>query len=68
MAGLPELPANYARYLADRDEKFIETVRPVLQQSASEGLHGVHVRQAPDEVQAYVDDTVPFGEVVEEIG
>ncbi|OMH24482.1 hypothetical protein BKD30_08430 [Tersicoccus phoenicis] len=64
----PQLPAAYTRYLSGRDEKFIETVRPALQQSAADGLYGVRVRRAPDEVQAHVDSTVPFGEIAEDLG
>jgi hypothetical protein len=61
------LPASYEAYLAGKDERFADMVRPVLQQSAADKLHGVHVVVGPREMQAHLDDRLPFGQIVEDI-
>lgn len=64
-----QLPASYQEYLAGKSESFINTVRPILMQSAAEKLHGVRVLYNPGPTghQAHLDDTIPFGTVVEDI-
>ncbi|MGN8131457.1 hypothetical protein [Paenarthrobacter sp. 22069] len=62
-----ELPASYKEYLADKSEHFVDTVRPVLMQSAADRLHGVRVVNNPSGHQAHLDDTLPFGVVLEDI-
>ena len=62
-----ELPASYKEYLADKSEHFVDTVRPVLMQSAADRLHGVSVVNNPSGHQAHLDDTLPFGVVLEDI-
>lgn len=62
-----QLPASYEAYLYGKSADIAATVRPVLQQSAAEGTHGVHVVVTPDEVQAYADPTIAFGEIREEV-
>ncbi|MGN6406466.1 MULTISPECIES: choline/carnitine O-acyltransferase [Sinomonas] len=65
---MSELPASYRKYLEGRTRDFIETVRPVLQQSAAEAEHGVRVvLNEPHTLQALIDDSIPFGEVVEDV-
>lgn len=62
------LPAGYAKYLEGRNPDFIETVRPVLLQSAADGLHGVRiVVNEPHALQALIDDRIPFGTIVEDV-
>jgi hypothetical protein len=64
-----QLPASYQEYLAGKSESFINTVRPVLMQSAADKLHGVKVsyNHGPTGHQAHVDESIPFGTVVEDI-
>lgn len=64
-----ELPASYKEFLADKSQLFIDTVRPVLMQSAADKLHGVRVVYNPGSTghQAHLDDSIPFGVVVEDI-
>jgi hypothetical protein len=64
-----QLPASYQEYLAGKSESFINTVRPILMQSAADKLHGVRVLYNPGPTghQAHLDDTIPFGTVVEDI-
>ncbi|WP_415855866.1 hypothetical protein [Sinomonas sp. G460-2] len=62
-----ELPASYKKYLEGRDEEFIETVRPVLLQSAADAEMGVRVVVDPHVLQAHLDEKVPYGQVVEDI-
>ncbi len=66
---MSELPASYKEYLAGKSEMFISTVKPVLQQSAADQLHGVRVVYNPGSTghQAHIDDTLPFGVVFEDI-
>lgn len=60
-----QLPAAYEEYLQGRDENFIATVLPVLQQSVAEKDHGVRVIINPHVIQAHTDATVPFGVIHE---
>lgn len=60
-----QLPAAYEEYLQGRDENFIATVLPVLQQSVAEKNHGVRIIINPHVVQAHTDATVPFGVIHE---
>ena len=62
-----QLPASYQEYLAGKSESFINTVRPILMQSAADKLHGVRVVVHPHDHQAHLDDSIPFGTVVEDI-
>lgn len=66
---MSELPASYKQFLADKSESFILAVKPVLQQSAADQLHGVRVTYnvGPTGHQAHLDDAVPYGVVVEDI-
>lgn len=67
--GMIQLPASYQEYLAGKSESFINTVRPILMQSAAEKRHGVRVLYNPGPTghQAHLDDTIPFGTVIEDI-
>ncbi|MCY1230069.1 hypothetical protein D9M72_424650 [compost metagenome] len=65
--GMIQLPASYQEYLAGKSESFINTVRPILMQSAAEKVHGVRVLNLPHGHQAHLDNTIPFGTVVEDI-
>jgi len=62
-----QLPASYQEYLAGKSESFINTVRPVLMQSAADRSHGVRVVVHPHDHQALLDETLPFGTVIEDI-
>ncbi|NUT71017.1 hypothetical protein HNO81_07500 [Pseudarthrobacter sp. C4D7] len=62
-----ELPATYKEFLADKSQLFIDTVRPVLMQSAADKLHGVRVVDTHHGHQAHLDETLPFGVVLEDI-
>jgi hypothetical protein len=62
-----QLPASYQEYLAGKSESFINAVRPVLMQSAADQSHGVRVVFHPHDHQAHLDDTIPFGTVLEDI-
>jgi hypothetical protein len=62
-----ELPASYQSYLTDKSASFVNTVRPILMQSAAEKTHGVRVLNLPHGHQAHIDDTIPYGVVVEDI-
>jgi hypothetical protein len=42
-------------------------VRPILMQSAADQLHGVRVLFVPRGHQAHLDDTIPYGTIVEDI-
>ncbi|ASN52422.1 MULTISPECIES: hypothetical protein [Sinomonas] len=64
---MSELPASYQRYLQGRDEAFIETVRPILLQSAAEETFGVRVVVVPHVLQAHLDERIPYGEIVEDL-
>ena len=62
-----QLPVSYQEYLAGKSESFVNTVRPILMQSAADKLHGVRVVVHPHDHQAHLDDSIPFGTVVEDI-
>jgi hypothetical protein len=62
-----QLPASYQEYLAGKSESFINTVRPILMQSAADQSHGVRVLNLPHGHQAHLDDSIPFGTVIEDI-
>ncbi|SDK94748.1 hypothetical protein SAMN04487916_104187 [Arthrobacter sp. ov407] len=62
-----QLPASYQEYLAGKSESFVNTVRPVLMQSAAEKSHGVRILVLPHGHQAHLDATIPYGTVVEDI-
>ncbi|MDI3195093.1 hypothetical protein QK290_11705 [Pseudarthrobacter sp. AL07] len=64
---MSQLPASYQEYLAGKSESFINTVRPILMQSAADQAHGVRVLNLPHGHQAHLDDSIPFGVVVEDI-
>ena len=64
---MTELPASYAKYLVGRDAPFVDAVRPILMQSAADGVHGVRVVIDPHVLQAHLDETIPYGEIVEDI-
>ncbi len=64
-----QLPASYQEYLDGKDERFIQTVRPILMQSAADKLHGVRVlyNRGLTGHQAHLDDSIPYGTIVEDI-
>ncbi|MDQ0756404.1 DUF6789 family protein [Arthrobacter sp. B3I4] len=62
---LSRLPGSYTRYLADKDQAFTRAVLPVLEQSAAQQEHGVHVRYVPGGVQALEDETAPYPGITE---
>ncbi len=62
-----QLPASYQEYLADKSESFINAVRPVLMQSAADKSHGVRVVVHPHDHQAHVDQSLPFGTIIEDV-
>lgn len=67
--GMIQLPASYQEYLADKSERIINAVKPVLQQSAADRLHGVRVTYNSGLTghQAHLDDSIPYGVIVEDI-
>ncbi|MET3921688.1 hypothetical protein [Arthrobacter sp. UYEF20] len=62
-----QLPASYQEYLAGKSESFVNTVRPILMQSAADRSQGVRVLVLPHGHQAHLDETIPFGTVIEDI-
>ena len=66
---MSQLPASYQDYLDGKSIAFIETVRPVLLQSAADQQHGVRVVYNPGATghQAHLDETIPYGTIVEDI-
>lgn len=66
---MKELPASYRQFLADKSESFVLAVKPVLQQSAADQSHGVRVTYnvGPTGHQAHLDDSIPYGVIVEDI-
>ncbi|MDQ4503298.1 hypothetical protein [Sinomonas sp. ASV322] len=64
---MSELPASYKKYLEGRDESFVETIRPVLLQSAAEAEMGVRVVIDPHVLQAHLDEHIPYGQIIEDI-
>ncbi len=65
--GMKQLPESYASYLEGKDESFIATVRPILQQSTAGQINGVRVVLEPHVVQAHIDEGLPFGTIVESV-
>jgi ribosome-associated toxin RatA of RatAB toxin-antitoxin module len=59
----PQLPPAYEEFLGRVTAEEAGTVRPVMQQSVADGLHGVHIRVLPSEIQAMVSEDVPYGHV-----
>jgi len=62
-----QLPASYQEYLAGKSESFVNTVRPVLMQSAADKSCGVRVVFHPHDHQAHLDQSLPFGMVAEDM-
>ncbi|WP_427018114.1 hypothetical protein ACQCSX_05810 [Pseudarthrobacter sp. P1] len=62
-----ELPAAYKAYLEGKSEDFVDTISPILKQSAADQRHGVRVVVNPHVLQAHLDDRVPYGSIVEDI-
>ena len=62
-----QLPASYQEYLAGKSESFVNTVRPILMQSAADKAHGVRILVLPHGHQAHLDESIPFGTVIEDI-
>jgi hypothetical protein len=62
-----QLPDSYQAYLDGKEERFIQTVRPILMQSAADQLHGVRVVYNRSGHQAHLDDSIPYGSIVEDI-
>lgn len=64
-----QLPASYQEYLARQDQHVVDTVRPVLMQSAADQRHGVRVvyNTGATGHQAHLDDTIPYGTIIEDI-
>ncbi|MBT8160348.1 MULTISPECIES: hypothetical protein [Arthrobacter] len=64
-----QLPDSYQEYLDGKDEKFVQTIRPILMQSAADKLHGVRVIYNPGLTghQAHLDETLPYGTIMEDI-
>ncbi len=62
-----QLPASYQEYLAGKSEGIVNTVRPVLMQSAADRSPGVRVVVHPHDHQAHIDETLPVGTVLEDI-
>lgn len=64
---MTQLPAVYSEYLQGKSESFIATLMPVLLQSIAEKTHGVRVVTSTHVVQAHTDETIPFGQIVEDV-
>ncbi|YCH08450.1 hypothetical protein ACTAQJ_02340 [Arthrobacter sp. alpha11c] len=66
---MPQLPARYEQYLNDQSQRVIDAVRPVLLQSAADQRHGVRIiyNTGPTGHQAHLDESIPYGEIVEDI-
>ena len=64
-----QLPAAYQRYLDSQTPHVNDAVRPVLLQSAADQRHGVRItyNHGPTGHQAHVDESIPYGEIVEDI-
>ncbi|WP_104087557.1 hypothetical protein [Arthrobacter sp. GMC3] len=62
-----QLPEAYQTYLQGKDEAFVDTVKPILQQSAADQNFGVRIVVLPHGVQAHLDERIPFGKVVESV-
>jgi hypothetical protein len=66
---MPQLPARYEQYLNAQSQRVIDAVRPVLLQSAADQRHGVRIiyNTGPTGHQAHLDESIPYGEIVEDI-
>ena len=66
---MPQLPARYEQYLNNQSQRVIDTIRPVLLQSAADQRHGVRItyNTGPTGHQAHLDESIPYGEIVEDI-
>ncbi|OFI39452.1 hypothetical protein BIU82_14080 [Arthrobacter sp. SW1] len=64
-----ELPDSYQAYLDGQAERTIQAVRPILMQSAADQLHGVRITYNPGATghQAHLDESLPYGTIVEDI-
>jgi|GEM_PF-696631 len=64
-----ELPDSYKTYLDGQSERVVQTIRPVLMQSAADKLHGVRIsyNRGPTGHQAHLDESLPYGTIVEDI-
>ncbi|BCW48713.1 hypothetical protein StoSoilB13_10550 [Arthrobacter sp. StoSoilB13] len=64
-----QLPARYEQYLNGQSQRVIDAVRPVLLQSAADQRHGVRItyNTGPTGHQAHLDESIPYGEIVEDI-
>jgi hypothetical protein len=64
-----QLPASYQEFLEGKSDRFVETIRPILLQSAADQKHGVRVTYNPGPTghQAHLDDSIPYGTIVEDI-
>jgi len=64
---MSQLPAEYVSYLEGKGEDVVDTVRPILLQSAADQLHGVRIVVLPHGLQAHLDDKIPYGTIVEDV-
>lgn len=64
---MSELPASYRKYLEGRDPIFVDTVRPVLLQSAADQSAGVRIVLDPHLLQAHIDERIPYGQIIEDV-
>ncbi|WP_125610345.1 hypothetical protein [Specibacter cremeus] len=64
---MSQLPESYVAYLAGRNEDDQMALRPILLQSSADRKHGVRVVDHAHGLQARIDDTIPFGTVVEDV-
>lgn len=64
-----QLPARYQEYLAGQTEHVALAIRPVLLQSAADQRHGVRItyNRGPTGHQAHLDESIPYGEIIEDI-
>ncbi|MBT2584331.1 hypothetical protein [Arthrobacter sp. ISL-95] len=64
-----QLPAAYQDYLASQDQHVIDAIRPVLLQSAADQRHGVRIIYNTGSTghQAHLDESIPYGEIIEDI-
>ena len=67
--GMIQLPASYQQYLAAQDQHVVDTIRPILMHSAADQKYGVRVvyNAGATGHQAHLDETVPYGTIVEDI-
>lgn len=64
-----QLPAAYQSYLAAQNQHVVDAIRPVLLQSAADQRHGVRITYNAGATghQAHLDESIPYGEIVEDI-